>query len=142
MNIGGIFEAGADTFNTAVNWLMYGQEKKILEEYRQEDLEMAEILRQDQLKREAWQKKFAERKFGFEEEVFDWGKFKWGEELGFTKRQYRDQRKRQKEIDKINKQQLDYKMKEHGLDKLGNEIVDAANKDSVLKDTLLNRYGV
>jgi hypothetical protein len=139
---GEIFQAGADTFNTAVNWIMFGQEQKMLGEWRQEDLEMANLLREDQLARERWQKEFAEKEFEFKEDTFDWGKYKWGEELGFTKKQYRDQKKRQKTIDKQNKEMLQIEMKQRGLDKLGNQIVDAANRDSVLKDTLLTRYGV
>jgi len=142
VDIGQIFQAGADTFNTAVNWLMYGQEKQILDTYRQEDLALAETLRQDQLARERLAAEFKEREFGMAEEAFDFGKYKWGQEFGFTKKQYRDQMKRQKEIDKQNKELLAYNMKEHGLDKMHNEILEAANKDAALKDTLLTRYGV
>ena len=142
VDIGAICQAGADTFDTAVNWLMYGQEKEMLGEFREEDLKLAEVLRQDQLARDRVMNKFKGEEIQLQQDAFDFGKYKWGEEYGFTKQQYRDQQKRQKEIDKENKAAREYAMKEHGLDKLNGEILQAANKDAQLKDTLLTRYGV
>jgi hypothetical protein len=142
VDIGSIFQAGASTFDTAVNWLMYGQEKSILDAYRTEDLALANVLRKDQLGRDKLATQFQNRQADLQEDAFDFGKTKWGEEFKFTKQQYKEQSKRQKEIDKADAKQRAYAMKEHGLDKLNGEIIQAANKDKNLKDTLLTRYGV
>ena len=149
IDIGSIWSAGASTFDTAVNWIMYGQEKGILNQYRLEDKQLAEILRQDALTQQRFANNMANRQLGLAEQnsaagnalsrqhlnlqrqAFNFGKKQWGEEFGFAKQQYEDKKKMDS-----------YLMKRSGLQQLGQEVERAVNADQDLKNTVLARYGV
>jgi hypothetical protein len=55
IGMGQIFQAGADTFNTAVNWIMFGQQMQQNAVAREESYDLAMILRGDTLRQQGIQ---------------------------------------------------------------------------------------
>lgn len=83
----GYAQAGAATFNTAVNWLLYGLEKKDIRETRAQEFAFAEQGQRLALQQQGFENQMAQRGAELQEAGFDFGKMKWGEEFGLTKKQ-------------------------------------------------------
>ena len=155
----GYAQAGASTFNTAVSWITYGQERKKLDAWRQQDLTIAERTRQDDLAQQARENHMLSEQFGFTkeqakeqtkmaQEQFDFGKMRWGQEFGLTQRQYRDQlrfakgqEKRAQSQEKRTQEGFDIEKRKMALENAKESLNNILSKDLQMKQLVTSRFG-
>ena len=149
---GGYAQAGAQTYTAAVNWITFGQERKQIERWREEDLAIAKDARQSDLAQRAFENRMTIGQFDFTKEQadkshklardqFDFGKMKWGKEFALTDQQYRDVMKRQKEQDRVAaKQRLDAR-RDKGLARLTTNLNNALGEDLQMKQYIAKQFG-
>lgn len=109
----------------------YNQQKMAQRSADKYKAALYERQRSDFLKQQAIDNLFNREQIAQNEAAFNFGKQRWGEEFGFTKRQYRDRQKQIKEA-----------MRAQGLTDIQSQIGRAMAEDSNLKDVILTRFGV
>lgn len=148
----GYAQAGASTFNTAVSWITYGQEREKLKNWRDEDIALAKETQRMDLAQQARENRMLAEQFGFTkeqarsqskmaQEQFDFGKMKWGEEFGLTRRQYRDQLKLAKGREKREQEGFDIEKRKLALNEAKDSLNNILGKDIQMKQLVASRFG-
>lgn len=145
----GYAQAGAATFDTAVNWILYGQEKQFIAEQAEEERALAREAQQYDIRQRAFENLLAQRGMGLQEQGFNFGKQKWGEEFGLTKKQAKLNMKLAKQQEKRAQAQEgraaeSWKIEKNrlALSNLKNTLNSALADDIQMKQLVASRMGM
>jgi pyruvate/oxaloacetate carboxyltransferase len=130
----GYAQAGAATFDTAVSWITFGQEKAMLKEWREEDLKIAQQARGDALDQQRFENQHVT-------ETFNWGKEKWGQEFGLTRKQINAQMKQQKAQGKMQSESFEMSKRREALDRMTSNLNNVLGDDIQMKQLVASRMG-
>ena len=141
MSGAGYAQAGAATFDTAVNWLMFGQEREQIEKWRREDLALAKDAQAEARRQVARENVWTQQQMELAEDQFDFGKQRWGEEFGLTKRQAMQNLKMTKASEKRSQQAFDTEQNRTALTTLKNNLNSVLGNDIQMKQLVASRMG-
>jgi hypothetical protein len=130
----GYAQAGAATFDTAVNWLLYGQEKEIIGKWRKEDLALAKEAQQYALSQQLFQNKLSQTESNLAQGAFDFGKQKWGQEFGLTKKQMQQNMNIAKSQEGRTQEAFDITKKKNALSMLKDNLNSVLSNDFNMKN--------
>lgn len=138
----GYAQAGAATFDTAVNWIMFGQERKQIERWREEDLALAKEARQIAMRQQSFQNQLSREQQELAERGFDFGKLRWGDEFGLTKRQAQLNMKLAKAQERRSQEAWNIEKNRSALNNLKNNLNSILGNDIAMKQLVAQRMGV
>ena len=108
MGIGeGYAQAGAATFSAGVDWLLFNKQLKATEAAQQQAYDLARQGQLYGLQQQALQNAMQQQGIDLQKQQFDFGKMRWGEEFGLTKKQIAQQMKIAKKQEKRNQEAFD-----------------------------------
>jgi len=137
----GYAQAGASTFNTAVAWLTFGQERQQLERWRREDIALAKEAQGYALQQQRFENLMSERGMGLQEHGFNFARQKWGAEFGLTRKQYNEQMKIAKANERRQAEMFDMEKRKQALARQVNVIDRTLGNDVQMKQLIASRFG-
>lgn len=137
----GYAQAGAATFDTAVNWIMFGQERKQIEKWREEDLALARQAQQLALRQQAFQNQLSREEMELAREGFDFGKMRWGEEFALTKKEQQQAMKLRREQERRASEAWGIEKNRSALNSLKNSLNSVLGNDIQMKQLVAQRMG-